>query len=146
MYLAALPALESCPQTPRRPGPRMPFGVTAMECDYCNGMPWCPSLFSPYIYTRRPSLLSHTGAVAQCKAMVAVDAMAPLTLTPMGSKTAHCYTPLAPMGSKAKICFTPVANLCCRASGCLCVLEQKSQQICFATGHGCQTEGKAAMQ
>jgi hypothetical protein len=83
MYLAALPALESCPQTPRRPGPRMPFGVTAMECDYCNGMPWCPSLFSPYIYTRRPSLLSHTGAAAQCKAMVAADAMEPLTLIPI---------------------------------------------------------------
>ena len=33
-----------------------------------------------YIYTRRPSLLSHTGAVAQWRAMVAVAAMVPLTL------------------------------------------------------------------
>ena len=37
-----------------------------------------------YIYTRRPSLLSHTGAVAQWRAMVAVAAMAPLTLIPYG--------------------------------------------------------------
>ena len=79
-------------------------------CSGCHGASHSSPPIFMYIYTRRPSLLSHTGAVAQCKAMVAVDAMAPLTLTPMGSKTAHCYTPLAPMGSKAKICFTPVAN------------------------------------
>ena len=105
-----------------------------------------------YIYTRRPSLLSHTGAVAQWRAMVAVAAMVPLTLISyphMYIEYIRCASAVAQGRAMAAVdAMVPLTldNLCCRASGCLCVLEQKSQQICFATGHGCQTEGKAAMQ